>query len=36
MDRDILKILNSAYHEEQAEEVSRKSANFSFAGVKGF
>ena len=37
-DRDISKIrkvLNSAYHEEQAVEVSRKSANFSFAGVKG-
>ena len=38
MDKDILKIrkvLNSAYHVEQAEEVSRKLANFSFAGVKG-
>ena len=37
-DRDILKIrkvLSSAYHDEQAEEVSRKSAKFSFAGVKG-
>ena len=37
-DRDISKIrkvLNSAYHEEQAVEVSRKSANFSFANVKG-
>ena len=29
-----LKVLNSAYHEEQAIEVSRKSANFSRAGVK--
>ena len=38
MDRDISKIrkiLNSAYHEEQAVEVSRKSANFSFFVVKG-
>ena len=35
MDRDISKILNSAYHEEQAVEVSRKSANFSFYVVKG-
>ena len=38
MDRDISKIwivLNSAYHEEQAVEVSRKSVNFSFFVVKG-
>ena len=36
-DRDILKIrkVYSVYHEEQAEEVLRKSANFLFAGVKG-
>ena len=29
------KVLNSAYHEEQAVEVLRKSAYFSFSGVKG-
>ena len=37
-DRDnskIRKVLTSAYHQEQAVEVSRKSANFSFARVKG-
>ena len=37
-DRDISKIrkvLNSVYHEEQAVEVSRKPANFSFFYVKG-
>ena len=37
-DRDISKIrkvLNSAYHEEQAVEGSRKSANFSFSSLKG-
>ena len=27
------KVLNSAYHKEQAVEVLRKSANFSFAGL---
>ena len=42
MNRDISKIqkvLNSAYHEEQAVEVSRKLANFSFfigIGLKCF
>ena len=31
----IQKVLNSEHHKEQAKEVLRKSANFSFAGVKG-
>ena len=31
----IRKVLNLAYHKEQAVEVSQKSVNFSFAGVKG-
>ena len=37
MDRGISKIwkvLNSVYHKEQAVEVSRKSANCLFAGIK--
>ena len=37
-DRDISKsrkVLSSAYHEEQAIKVLRKSANFLLAGVKG-
>ena len=37
-DRDISKIrkvLNSAYHEKQAVEVSRKSLTFSFSSLKG-
>ena len=33
---NIRKNLNSAYHEEQAVEVSRKSANFCLPASKGF